>query len=791
MGEKIKKRNIADACEEYQKIFGANKNLYRIMASMQDGLKPVQRRFLYTLYKGKGRKQFIKMAKGAADTVASFHPHAGSSVEDVGARMASPIINNVVAVDGQGNFGSYKNEKQGASRYIEVKLSKYGYECFFKDFESSNVDMKMTYTGDDEEPEVLPARYPHALFNPAISGIGFAFASNIPPFNVTEVLEATIKLIKNPKSKIMLVPDSPTGADVVDDGQFEQINETGLGTFTLRGTTQVDEIKNTITITSIPLQTTIDAIIKNIVVLKEKKMFDEIKDIKDYTKNKTGVNTIIYLDPTANPYKTVEKLYKKNTGLKKTYPVGLKMIDDYRDYDYGVRSFLKEWIEYRRDTVRSSYNTKLVRAMEQQNMNNVMLFILNSDNAEKTIVMAKNASNTSEFAQKLMKEYKDIDSQQASTIANMKISAFTKEAYNGYKQKKIDLKNEIDSLEHILDNDEQIDDIIINQLKEGIKLFGSPRKSAIVRDDEEEDIIDSEHIIAISSDGYIKKVPLDKKQVGQVGQTNGLYMTMRINNRDNLLIFDSTGKISKIPVSSVPDMKVKDIGILLERYFMVHGKVVSALIEPTKAGLKKRSKDLFIVFLTKQGFVKKTLLSDFAHINGSSQAIKLPVTDELVATEFVSDNTAKDMVIYTNLGNGIRRDINEFSVMKPISRGVRQLTLTDDEYCVGFNKISPDKKYIFYLTSSGRVKLTETKYLPTMKRKDDVLSLINLEKKDQLVGIRAVHKDDKIAIYKKKTEPVIIDLKDVPVSTRIAKADKLVKTPNGDVVLAYVVITNN
>ena len=211
--------------------------------------------------------------------------------------------------------------------------------------------MKLAYTGDEDEPEVLPARYPHALFNPQLSGIGFGLASNIPPFNVAEVMEATIKLIKNPKAKIFLVPDSPTGADIVDDGQFEKINETGVGTFTLRGTTEVDEINNTITITSIPLQITIDAIIKNIVELREKKMFDEIKDIKDYTKNKTGVKTIIYLDPTANPYKTIEKLYSKNTGLKKTYPVGLKMIDDYRDFDYGVKSFLLEWIEYRRDTV--------------------------------------------------------------------------------------------------------------------------------------------------------------------------------------------------------------------------------------------------------------------------------------------------------------------------------------------------------------------------------------------------------------------------------------------------------
>lgn len=789
MSGKIYKKNLAEACEDYMKIFGANKNLYRIIPSMQDGLKPVQKRFLYALYKGKGRTQFIKMSKAAADTTAMFHPHGGASVEDVGAKLASPISNNVCTVEGQGNFGSYKNEKAGASRYIECRLSKYALKCFFEDFESSNVDMKLSYTGDDYEPEVLPARYPHVLFNPQLSGIGYASASNIPPFNVTEVLESTIKLIKNPNSKIFIIPDSPTGADIVDDGQFEEICENGTGSFTLRGSIEVDDIANTLTITSIPLQITIDSIIKKIVELREKKVFDEIKDIKDYTKNETGVKTIIYLEPSANPIETINKLYSKNIGLKKSYPVGLRMIDDYRDYDYGIKSFLLEWIEYRRDTVRSSYNTMLVKAMEEQNINDIMLFILNKDNAEQTIVMAKNSINKQDFADKLMKKY-SIDSQQANTVANMRIYAFSKESYQGYKDKKEELIKEISRLEDILDNDEKIDNIIIEQLKEGIKLFGSPRKSKVVKDDNEEaEIPDTDHIVGISKDGYVKKVPLDLSQIGQIGNTNSQYMTMSINNRDSILVCDSTGMISRIPVSSIPDMKLKDNGILLDRYFSVKGKVVSALIEPTKADMKKKGKDLFLAFLTKQGFVKKTNLSEFSNINGSRQAIKLPANDELVAVEFVTDDTIKDMVIYTNLGNGIRRDINEFTVMKANARGVRQISVSDEEYCIGFDKINPEKKLIFYITSAGRVKLTEMKYFPTMKRKDDVLSLINLEKNETLVGIKSVSKSDKVVVYKKHSQPEIIDLSSIEVSTRVAKATKVIKTPKGDSVLSYTVVT--
>lgn len=791
MEGKIYKRDLADACEEYNKIFGANKNLYRIMCSTIDGCKPVQRRFLYSLYKGKGRTQFIKMSKAAADTTASFHPHGNASVEDVGAKMANPTCNNILTVEGQGNFGSYKSEEASASRYIECRLSKYALKCFFEDFETSNVDMKRTYTGDDWEPEVLPARYPHALFNPQLSGIGYAFASNIPPFNMIEVMEATIDLIKDPKAFVYLVPDSPTGADIIDDGQFEAINDTGLGTFTLRGSVEVDEVANTITITSIPLQITIDAIIKKIVELREKKKFDEIKDIKDYTNNKRGVKTIIYLDPSADPYKTVDKLYNMNTGLKKTYPVGLKMIDDYKDYDYGVRSFLLAWIEYRRDTVRGSYNTKLVKAMEEQNMNEAKILVTNEANSAKTIKMAVKAANKEEFAKMLIKEY-GINSQQADTISKMRAYYFTKDACESYKIRRAELIEEIKQLENVLDDDNEIDNIIIEQLKEGIKLFGKSRKSKIVKEEEEPEIEDTEHILAISKDGYVKKLPIDSKKLGQVGNTSNQYMTMSINNREDLLIFDSTGMVSKIPVSSIPNMDHKDIGVLLERFFQVKGNIVSVLIAPKKSDLKKKNRDLFIVFLTKQGFVKKTLLSEFSHINGSTTAIKLPASDELVATEFAFDETVKDMIIYTNLGNGIRRDINEFSIMKANARGVRQITLTsDEEYCVGFNKIDPDKKFMFFITSAGRAKITDVKYFPAMKRKDEALSLINLEKNETLVGLKTVSRDDRVIIYKKNSAPESIDIATMDVSTRVAKAEKMVKTPKGDCVLSYTVVTKN
>ena len=771
--EQIIRKNLAEECENYIKLFGANKNLYRIIPSMIDGLKPVQRRFLYSLYKGKGRTQFIKMAKAAADTTAAYHPHGSASVEDVGAKMASPIANNLTTVEGQGNFGSYKSDEAAASRYIECKLSKYALECFFKDFDISNVDMKPTYTGDDVEPEYLPAKYPNALINPQLSGIGYAFASNIPPFNFKEVLEATITLLKNPDANILLIPDSPTGADIVDDGQFQKINLDGIGTFTLRGRCEVDSQRNIITITSIPLQTTIDDIIRKIVELREKKVFDEIKDIKDYSGERT-VKTLIYLDQNANPYQTIEKLYTKGTGLKKTYPVGLKMVDDYRDYDYGVKSFLLDWISYRRDTVRSSFNSKLVATMEEKNINDALLLILEGKNAEATIKIARESANKDEFAKALMSKY-GINSQQATTIANMRIQAFTKDAYNAYKEKAPELIKQIKDLEATLDNDSKIDEVIIQQLKDGIKMFGTPRKSAVVKEGNDDEIEATDHCVAVSEDGFIKKVLLEESNVGKIGEKMSTRtMVIPVNNERSLIVFDSKGIAYRIPVHTLPDSTPDDNGIPLARYCKGIDKVVAVLRQPTKAQLEKHS--IFGIFLTRNGIMKAININELSSNFKTMSVINVTDGDELVNVAFSIDRSINNIVIYTDKGNGLRKELSDIPVLKPAAQGKAMINLSKNEYCVGFNGISSKDKFILYVTDIGRAKVTEMKYFPLTKKKE-MVSLLTMDSNERLVRVCGIKPGSTINAYT-KTGNESIPSGDVPLLTRAASPKKVFKCCN-------------
>lgn len=779
--EGLKDLDLADACEDFTKLFGANKNLYRIIPSMNDGLKPVQRRFLYSTWTSGNIDKFKKMGILASNTMA-IHPHGDKSIADVGGNMAQSWNNNACYIQPQGNFGSIRGDELGSGRYIEGKLSKYALKCFFEDFKYANVDMKLSYGGDIMEPEFLPARYPNALFNPQLSGIGYAFASNIPPFNIEEVLRATIALLKNPKEKILLVPDSPTKCNVVDDGQFEKINETGVGTFTLESTYTIDHNENIITITSVPLQVSSSMIIDRIIELMDKKKIEDIKDIQDHTAKDT-VYLEIFLKPDADPEKVLKTLFKKNTGLRMTYPVGLKMIDDYKDYDYGVRSFLLAWIEFRREIVRSMYNTKLVKKMEAYHMNEVLILISNGNNSVKTINIIRHSKNSAEAAKKLMKEY-GITSLQAETISNMKLIDLTIEKNEFYLKQKKDLEKEIAEIENVLDVPGNIDNEIIKQLEEGIELFGVPRKSKIIKAKKDKDSIpNTNHLIGISKDGYIKKLSFpDSLSIGVVGKISKQQtMVFRCSNRSNLLVFSSTGVVSKIAVSSIPDMAFEDNGISINRYFKVDGTVIGAVEDDVIPS------DTDVILVTKNGYGKKTSWKEFEKISDNKVAIIIDPDDELVSVITSKGNTKKDLIIYTNMGNGVRLNIGEMKTFKRNAKGSRQLALKPGEVVVGVDKMEPKKKYLAYITSTGRLKLTETKYFPQMNRKDETISLISLDSNEILVGIVSVTMDDILVIYRKNGDPVEVPVNELNLSMRIAKPEKKVKTPKGESVIAFTV----
>lgn len=797
---KIIKRNIAEASEEWVKIFGANKNFYRHVPSMIDGCKPVQRRFLYYLYLSKAYKgKEIKLATASGNTMGSFHPHGDASISDVAVGMAQAFSNNIPFLTNNGNFGTLAGKPPGAPRYLTIGLSDFGYYCFFKDFDTSAVDMKEAYTGDGMEPEFLPARYPVALLNGAFSSIGYGLASNIPPYNFTELCEATIALIKNPKAKLTLNPDLPTGADIVDNGTLDSIREHGTGKLKMRSTVEVNYIDNILTFTSIPLQMTTGAIVSTLIADIASGKFDQtmsdgskitlIKDVKDQTNErkcgKTKTKLEIILHPKANPDEVLDMIYKSKAGVQKTNSVAITMIDDYRDNDLSVRSFLLEWIAYRRDMIRASYNGLLVKYEEDKHMNEIKLYVFNKDNAEKTVGLAKKSENRDAFVQALVKAY-GITTLQARTIANMPPSAYTKAAYQEYMETRDILEQKIAETEEMLASDNGIDKVIIDQLKEGIDKFGYPRRSRIIPEDGV--VEDTEHIIGISSDGFIKKLPYgESTAIGHVSKTSGvLNMVIRANNQDSIILFDSTGIMHKVPVADVPDMKMKNNGLPLSRYITIkeNASIVKAMVEPS--GKDVKDKGYTFLFITKKGNAKRTKLEEF--VTSSKQkmsfvCMNVDPVDELVDVIFLEDDNS-DVILYTNIGDGIRVPVSEINIYGRSTKGSKFLQLRKTEEVAGISMISKEDEYLVYFTALGKAKATKLDLLPTMSRKDPSLALISLEGTDRLVTILSANKGDNLRVYKKISEYVDINMNDIPVTTRVAKATKVIKNPKGDNVIA-------
>jgi len=315
--EKFIDRNIAELAKSYDCIRGANVNLARITPDFIDGLKPVQRRTLYIMYlKDKG-KTFRKVATIDGEVIGRVHPHGPSSVYDALVGVTQWWNNSIPLIEGSGNFGGPAGDPAGADRYIKARLSDYAQACFFEDWNDSVVDMTLAFDEETMEPLYLPAKYPNVLLNGCI-GIGYGASSNIPCYNFREVVEAVIMLMVDPNANIILIPDSPTGADIIEN-DFGKLCDRGNGVYSMRCTYEIDDKNNQIIITSLPYQVPVNVIRERIADIKERGGLSELVNMNDMTGANVDLRLVIRDD--VNPYKFMKKLIKEVGGLEKSYPV--------------------------------------------------------------------------------------------------------------------------------------------------------------------------------------------------------------------------------------------------------------------------------------------------------------------------------------------------------------------------------------------------------------------------------------------------------------------------------------
>ena len=792
--EHVTENNIFEYCRDIMVVHGANVNISRTIPDARDGLKPVERRFLFTMFERlhmDNKSKFVKSSKLVGDTMGDYHAHGDSSIYQ-------SIVNNTcywkvnpILIRPQGNFGSITGQGASATRYTEVSMPDFTWDCFFKDWDDDAVDFKLNYSGTLREPEFLPSKYPIALFKGTSSGIGYGLYSGIPPYNINEVCDLTIELIKNPnKKKATLIPDFPNGCQIVDN-DFDLISAKGEGSIRLRGEVKKNK-KGNLEIHSIPYKTSVNKIVnEQITKLVVDGKLSSLYDSKDYSEEKhikkhgnkiaeLDINVELLVKNGADTNQILDILYK-STSLESPFAINLEMVYDYENIHYNIKSYLLEWINFRKETKIRIYLSRYNKKLKRFHMLEVIISILSKKDSDKvrTKIM-RDSEDRAEIIKKLMKAFSITDIQ-AEVIADFKSHQFSKSSLRKFSEERDSLKDELEVLYDIIHDDDYIAKEIIEELKECKKKYGEPRKCEVIKIKDKDYIEDTNHVIVITDKGYIKKLVEDESfDIGNVSNGDKVISRIFVNNRDALLVFDNKGKCYTLPINDIISCSRESIGYDISNYIKSDSNIISIIKKPQKEDIKE--KDSFL-FITKNGMVKRSLVSLYTNASKTGLiAAGLKNGDELISVISLPSKS-KDILIYTNKGNAVRYSTKDIPISLRMASGVIGIRFdVEDEFVMGVDILDKTKDYLTIITDKGNGKRILMENCTKAKRGDVGYRLIPLGNKENIIGMKATDKKDTIDVYL-NNRVVTIDSKDIKKTTKIAKGEKVISHKKGETII--------
>lgn len=757
-------------------VYGANVNFMRQIPSLYDGLKLVERRILYTmlLLKLRPSASTMKSARIVGEVMGTLHPHGDSSIYDVLVRLTQPYNTYIPLATSDGNFGTIYNPGASAMRYTETKLTKFAWECFFEDFDINNVFTRDSFDGKMEEPEYVPSKYPIGLILGTF-GIGNGIRVDIPQFNPSDILKLSIERLTHPEKEPKLIyPDSATGCDIVDNGTFEDIFHTGKGTIVYRGHIEVDYNDHSIYIYNPPPKVYLDTVKKKITELRTKGAIKGIVDMTDTIYD--GREAYQYMFKKEIDLEEVRRIIFKNTGMENSLPCNILYLDDYKEFSYGIYRYVDEWLDIRREYKQILFTKNLTKVFEQIHTLDTILMIFEGDNGKKAIEYI--SSTTTEKSIKYLMDKFDISSLQARTIADMRISAFSKDSIRSFKDRLPVLHKERKRLQKYLNDSVLIDEIILAELQDGLAKYGEGRRSKIIKLDGGEIIPNTLHKVVTTMDGYIKKLQDTTSSIGSIREGDIPTDIIGISNREDLLIIDSAGHLHKIPVSKIQNNDLESVGLPASDYVKLKGRVCGFLPKPSEDFIKENP-NASLVLLSKNGMIKRTNISEYVNMKSSVIIMKLDDGDTIVNFKFTNSDE-DDLLLYTNNGMGIRYSSLEVKDTGRTSKGVEGIKfIEDDDYAIGLDVIQPNHKYILCVTDKGRVKKCELSHFRSMQRKNKPLRLVTLDDGEYINTIKGIKGKERFAVFM-KNDTIEICAKDIPVMARLAKANKMIPVRRGD-----------
>ena len=680
----------------------------RALPDARDGLKPVHRRILYAMYELglTPERPFRKCARVVGEVLGKYHPHGDTAVYDALVRMAQNFSMRNPLIEGHGNFGSVDNDPPAAMRYTECRLQSLSTNALLRDIEAETVDFIDNFDGSQQEPVVLPARVPQLLLNGS-SGIAVGMATNIPPHNLRELIDGTIALINEPEieevelRKIIPGPDFPTGGQILGRSGIKDAYTTGRGSITMRGVANIETIeqrgrpdREAIIVTQLPYQTNKAALIERIADLVNDKRIEGISDIRDES-DRDGMRVVIELKRDAYPRVVLNNLYKQ-TPIQSNFGANMLALVNGEPHLLTLKEFLQVFLDFRIETITRRTQYELRKAEERDHLLQGLLIAL--DNLDAVIQLIRQAADTTTAREELVEQF-GLSVVQADAILQMQLRRLTALEAEKIHAEHEELQAKIADLKDILARRERIEAIIKEELEQIKSIHGTPRRTEIVRDDGEivdTDLIANEQaIILLTEQGYIKRMPVSTfgaqsratrgKAAAKIKEDDGVEHFLSCCDHDQVLFFSDRGVVYGLPAYQIPAVSRTARGVPIVQMLPIpKDEKITSIV-----AVSEFSEDVYLIMLTRNGYVKKTALSAFSNIRANGLiAISLGDGDQLRWVRLAREEDS--IIIGSRQGMAIHFHANH-QQLRPLgrsTRGVKSMKLKPGDELISMDILS-------------------------------------------------------------------------------------------------------